>query len=150
MNRARTLDSMYGTGITPDEAPTVERHVDGEDYSVDVDLTPTAGTLLEALAVAVVNHGARWAEWQMLGLNRSDDGKRRDLAVRELLGDPQVRQALTIRLTPDTAEVLQRQLDIAGLEPDRCDQYDHGDTCHNYTAEGETACPRHLPPDPQP
>lgn len=150
-HRPRTLDQLYGTGITPDEAPHVERTVDGEDYSVDVDLTPAATTLLEALAEAVNDlDAAAFQDWAVLVHNREFTGERRDLAVRELLTNRAVRQALTIRLTPETADDFAYALNDAAWQPDQCDQYDQGDRCTHYAAEGETQCPRHLPPNPQP
>src|SRR5215218_7329520 len=138
---------MYGTGITPDETPHVERVVDGEEYMVDVDLTPAATTLVEALAAALTTAGGMaWSDLCWLRDTPANAVRRED-AVRALLGTRAVRQALTIRLTPETADQLHEQLAAAALEPDRCDQYDHGDPCRNYAAEGETSCPAHLPPN---
>src|SRR5215210_1195599 len=116
----RTVEAMYGTGLPPDENPPAHRTIDGEDYWVDVDLTPAATILIQALAAAVANDEALASEWFVLMLNRSTDTARRDLAVTELLTHPQVRRALTIRLTPEAAEQLSEQLDTESREPDRC------------------------------
>jgi hypothetical protein len=144
----RTLDSMYGTGIPPDEAPTVEQVVDGEDYSVDVHLAPAAATLLEALAHAFAADPVLREEWLTLTWGHTEGKDREDVALRRILADRAVRQALTIRLTPGTADHLHAALDQAALPPQQCrDGFDHGDPCRNYAAPGETACPHHLPAD---
>src|SRR5215218_9626201 len=123
---------MYGTGITPDETPHVERVVDGEEYMVDVDLTPAATTLVEALAAALTTAGGMaWSDLCWLRDTPANAVRRED-AVRALLGTRAVRQALTIRLAPMTAEFLSRDLDDASVEPERCDQYDQGDHCRYY------------------
>jgi hypothetical protein len=141
-----SVAAMYGAGLGPDETPHVEQTVDGEEYMVDVDLTPAADVMLQALAAALASDEGVAAEWLVLKWN-TDDGPRREIAVRELLGNRKVREALTIRLDPDTAEGLARALDDAAFPPDRCRDYDQGDPCRNYAAPGEHQCPRHLPAD---
>jgi hypothetical protein len=139
--------AMYGAGLGPDETPHVEQTVDGEEYMVDVNLTPAADILLQALAAAISQDWTTSVEWSVLMANRSDDAARREMAVRELLGNRKVREALTIRLTPDAADQLREALDIAALPPANCEAYDQGDPCRNYAAPGEHQCPRHLPAD---
>jgi hypothetical protein len=143
----RGVAAMYGAGLGPDETPHVEQTVDGEEYMVDVDLTPAADILLQALAAALHNDPGSGAEWSTLGRNRSDDPARREMAVRELLKNAWVREALTIRLTPEAADHLAVVLDDAQFPPDHCTGYEEGDPCRNYAAPGEHQCPRHLPAD---
>jgi hypothetical protein len=147
VNAPRTVAAMYGAGLGPDETPHVEQTVDGEDYMVDVDLTPAADILLQALAAAISQDWTTSVEWSVLMANRSDDSARREMAVRELLGNRKVREALTIRLSPDAAEKLFGDLDRATYPPRNCDAHDQGDPCRNYAAPGEHQCPRHLPAD---
>jgi hypothetical protein len=143
----RSVAGMYGAGLGPDETPHVEQHVDGEEYMVDVDLTPAADILLQALAAAMWNNPALFSEWSVLMHNQSPDDDRRGLAVETFLQNRKVREALTIRLTPDAAEKLRDALDDAAYPPDQCHEYDQGDPCRNYAAPGERQCPRHLPAD---
>jgi hypothetical protein len=144
---ARSVAAMYGAGLGPDETPHVEQTVDGEEYMVDVDLTPAADVMLQALAVALSSDPDVLAEWSFLVINVSVGQARREVAVRELLGNRKVREALTIRLTPDAAEKLFGDLDRATYPPRNCDAHDQGDPCRNYAAPGERQCPRHLPAD---
>jgi hypothetical protein len=139
---------MYGAGLGPDETPHVEQTVDGEEYMVDVDLTPAADILLQALAAAIAHDldGPRW-EWDVLAFNDASDPARREMAVRELLKNAHVRAALTLRFSPDGAERMRDAFDDAALPPANCDAYDQGDPCRNYAAPGERQCPRHLPAD---
>jgi hypothetical protein len=147
VNAPRTVAAMYGAGLGPDETPHVEQTVDGEEYMVDVNLTPAADILLQALAAALSSDPDVLAEWSLLVINVSVGQARRDTAVRELLKNAWVREALTIRLTPDAAERLRDALDTAALPPANCEAYDQGDPCRNYAAPGEHQCPRHLPAD---
>jgi hypothetical protein len=144
---ARSVAAMYGAGLGPDETPHVEQTVDGEEYMVDVDLTPAADVMLQALAAALSSDPDVLAEWSLLVINVSVGQARREVAVRELLGNRKVREALTIRLTPDAAEKLFGDLDRATYPPRNCDAHDQGDPCRNYAAPGERQCPRHLPAD---
>jgi hypothetical protein len=148
----RTVADMYGTGIPTEHAPRVERTIldGGEDYTVDVDLTPAAAVMLEALAAAMQNDEAIASEWYFLRFATGTE--RRALAVRELLASEAVRRALTLRLTPETADHLHNQLDEASVEPARCE---HGaslmwsveDGCSRYVEDGEHICPQHSDPD---
>lgn len=147
--RPRTTEQMYGAGVGLEETPGVTREIDGEDYYVDVDLTPAADVLIEALAAAVANDEALAAEWFVLMLNRSTDATRRRMAVHDLLRHPQVRRALTIRLAPETADQLRERLDNAQLEPARCGvgggvrSPEPG--CGNYVEDGMGGrCPAHA------
>jgi hypothetical protein len=144
---ARSVAAMYGAGLGPDETPHVEQTVDGEEYMVDVDLTPAADVMLQALAAALSSDPDVLAEWSLLVINVSVGQARREVAVRELRGNRKVREALTIRLTPDAAEKLFGDLDRATYPPRNCDAHDQGDPCRNYAAPGERQCPRHLPAD---
>jgi hypothetical protein len=119
VNAPRTVAAMYGAGLGPDETPHVEQTVDGEEYMVDVNLTPAAGILLQALAAAISQDWTTSVEWSVLMANRSDDSARREMAVRELLGNRKVREALTIRLTPASAEKLRDAPHVARC--DRCE-----------------------------
>jgi hypothetical protein len=142
-----SVAAMYGAGLGPDETPHVEQTVDGEDYMVDVNLTPAADVMLQALAVALSSDPDVLAEWSFLVINVSVGQARREVAVRELLGNRKVQEALTIRLTPASADQLRDALDDAAYPPDQCHDYDQGDPCRNYAAPGERQCPRHLPAD---
>jgi hypothetical protein len=143
----RSVAAMYGAGLGPDETPHVEQTVDGEEYMVDVDLTPAADIMLQALAAALWNLRPCSRSGRSSCTTRAPTSTRRGLAVRELLGNRKVREALTIRLTPDAAEKLRDALDDAAYPPDQCHEYDQGDPCRNYAAPGERQCPRHLPAD---
>jgi hypothetical protein len=150
--RPRTVAAMYGAGETV--APNVSQTIDGEDFTVSVDLTPAADVLLEALAAAMSNNPALLSEWSVLMLNQSDDPARRDLAVRELLQNRQVRRALTVEFTADAAEELSGMLRDAAVEPKRCEGTLYAGTrsqpaegCQNFALEGEHFCSNHLPAD---
>jgi hypothetical protein len=137
---------MYGAGLGPDETPHVEQTVDGEEYMVDVNLTPAADILLQALAQALYADDGLLTEWQVLAYTQNQQ-PRRDLALINVLTNRKVREALTIRLTPASADQLREALDEAAFPPDHCTDYDQGDPCRNYAAPGERQCPRHLPTD---
>lgn len=150
--RPRTVAAMYGAGETV--APNVSQTIDGEDFTVSVDLTPAADVLLEALAAAMSNNPALLSEWSVLMLNQSDDPARRDLAVRELLQNRQVRRALTIEFTADAAEELSGMLEEAAVEPPRCGgtlfagtRSQPAEGCRNFAVEGEHFCSNDLPAD---
>lgn len=151
MNARRTVAAMYGAGVPVEDAPKVGRVIDGEDFTVAVDLTPAADVLLEALAVAIHDDPALGAEWSTLGRNRSEDRARRDLALFELLTNRAVREALTVRLTPDTATSVADALEVAALEPARCG-YGGGSRspepgCGAYVEDFADRCPAHSDPD---
>jgi hypothetical protein len=61
---------MYGAGLGPDETPHVEQTVDGEEYMVDVNLTPAADILLQALAAALSRPGCLRRVVGPHGINR--------------------------------------------------------------------------------
>jgi hypothetical protein len=152
----RTVAGMYGTGIPTEDAPTVTRTIldGGEDYAVDVDLTPAAAVMLEALATAILNDDGRTQEFLIVARNRSFGPERRALAVRELLTSEPVRRALTLRLTPETAVKLAYDFDNESLEPERCEatiyaatRTDPAEGCPRYIEDGETTCPQHAEPD---
>lgn len=152
--RPRTVAAMYGAGETV--APNVSQTIDGEDFTVSVDLTPAADVLLEALAAAIRDSvgGMGRFEWDVLMWNRTADGARKDLAVRELLQDPQVRRALTIEFTADAAEELSGMLEEAAVEPARCKgtlfagtRSQPAEGCRNFAVEGEHFCSNDLPAD---
>jgi hypothetical protein len=109
----RGVAAMYGAGLGPDETPHVEQTVDGEEYMVDVDLTPAAEIMLQALAAALATDSDLSTDWFYLR-TWHHNAERRDAAVRELLGNRAVREALTIRLTPDAADQLRDALDTTG------------------------------------
>jgi hypothetical protein len=153
MTGPRTVAAMYGTGIPTEDAPTVTRTIldGGEDYAVDVDLTPAAAVLLEALAAVMDANADLAREWFVLGANRNAiDGRRRAVAVRELLASEPVRRALTIRLTPETADQLRAELDEASLEPYRCGPRGSASPepgCPRYVEDMGDRCPQHSDPD---
>jgi hypothetical protein len=145
---------MYGTGIPLEDAPTVTRTIldGGEDYAVDVDLTPAAAVLLEALAAAIDADDDAFRNWQVLAAVPHNTADRRATAVRELLASEPVRRALTLRLTPETADHLRDQLDDAQIEPPRC-QYagrwrSPEPMCGRYVdSDLADRCPQHSDPD---
>lgn len=150
--RPRTVAAMYGAGETV--APDVSQTIDGEDFTVSIDLTPAADVLLQALAAAISNDQSAFAEWIVLMHNESGDPARRDLAVRELLANRQVRRALTIEFTADAAGELSGMLQDAALDPPRCEGTLYAGTrsqpaegCERFAVEGERFCTNHLPAD---
>jgi hypothetical protein len=143
---ARSVAAMYGAGLGPDETPHVEQTVDGEEYMVDVDLTPAADILLQALATAI-GADESLAEWFVRLADPSTSEDLRDVALGEILASRPMRRALTLRFAPLTADALGRALDDAALLPARCEGWAQGDPCGNYAAPGERQCPRHLPAD---
>jgi hypothetical protein len=149
MNAPRTVASMYGTGLPVEESPTVARVIDREDWHVEVDLTPAAGILLQALAAAIAADDALLGRFTLL-VNISR-GAAHDQAVRELLSSAPVRRALTVHLTPETAEHLRDRLDEQSVEPGRC-QYGAGvrspePGCGRFVEDGERVCGQHADPD---
>jgi hypothetical protein len=80
----------------------------------------------------------------------ADNGRRRAVAVRELLASEPVRRALTIRLTPETADQLRDELDEASLEPYRCGPRGSASPepgCPRYVEDMGDRCPQHSDPD---
>jgi hypothetical protein len=151
----RTVAAIYGTGIPTEDAPLVTRTIldGGEDYAVDVDLTPAAAVMLEALAAALAPSVPLRGEFEVLMANRTDS-PRRALAVRELLASEPVRRALTLRLTPETADHLLTAIDEAAVEPGKCEaevyaatRTDPAEGCARYVEDGEHTCPQHSEPD---
>lgn len=105
--------------------PTVEQCLDGDRYVVTLSLAdqPDVLTLL-ARAVGRDAHVAH--AWRTLMYTaRSTGDPVRTTALADLLADQNVRDALTITLTPGDADDLADQLDRASCEPEWCANCDN-------------------------
>lgn len=106
--------STPGTPAACTTAPIpVQRHVDEDWRGVTLDLTHQTD-LLTLLARAIIR-GHLLSEFLVLGRNENSS-HRQAMALRDLLDNPGVRDALTLTLDGDTAEQLGDRLCEAGVD----------------------------------
>jgi hypothetical protein len=110
--------------------PTATQVVDGDSYSVELDLTPIAAGLLNDIAVALRGNGHL-----MTLLANNQVGSREHANVRaSILARLQATRALTVQLGPDQAHDLSGDLWTASAEPSRCEGYCDGE---NFASIGD-------------
>lgn len=121
------------TGAITAVPPVVEQHIDGDQYVVTVSMLNQPDVLvLLARAIGKDDHLDRC--FDILKFNQTGSAMR-PMALRDLMADPGVQDALTITLSPDAADVLADQLADASREPDYCDM------CHDrYATRSDRLC----------
>lgn len=126
-----TLHTVNATpgGMTNAVAPKAERVVDGNSWSVELDLNPIASSLIGDLAHALRGH----AHWLVVLSHLEPTSAEYTAVLADILALSSVRQALTQTITPQGAEDLSGQLWDAKDEPDWC----RTDECENYATIGD-------------
>lgn len=120
--------------------PMAERIIDGQTYTVQLDLTPIMGSILKDLGRALFRAKKLWL-LRGLGMARPGSPEEADFQ-RELLGLAGVHDAFLVQLTASDADELDAELYDAKDEPPRCGN----SGCDNYatTLDG-IWCPSHDP-----
>lgn len=124
-----------------EQPPTVDSYVDEREHNVTIQV---AGQVdVEAFAKTVHRDAhMRWC-WMTLARNSSESGAR-EIARKDLLANPLIRDALTITLIGGDAERMSLALDEACTTPPDCA------FCSNYAITREydrDVCGAHVEPD---
>lgn len=124
-----------------EEAPIVDRYIDEREFNVTLEVTRQVD--IEAIAKAVHRDAhLRWC-WMTLARNTSESGAR-DVALKDLLANQPIRDALTVTLIGGDAERLGIALEDACTTPPGCAR------CPNYAITREydqDVCGQHVEPD---
>ena len=110
--------------------PTATQVVDGDSYTVELDLTPIAAGLLNDIAVALRGNGHLMT---LLANNRVGTPEHANVRA-SILARLQATRALTLQLGPDQAHDLSGDLWTASAEPSRCEGYCDGE---NFASIGD-------------
>jgi hypothetical protein len=110
--------------------PTATQVVDGDSYTVELDLTPIAAGLLNDIAVALRGNGHLMT---LLANNRVGTPEHANVRA-QIIARLQATRALTVQLGPDQAEALSEDLWTASAEPSRCEGYCDGE---NFASIGD-------------
>jgi hypothetical protein len=115
--------------------PTAEQLVEGDQYSVLLDLEPVAGQILTDLTQALRRRG----HLLTLLANCSPTSVDHTKLLHRILGETGVRDAFHVLIHADAAEELSAELFDAKDEPEHCLRSD----CPNYAVD-RGLCPGHA------